>query len=123
MGLFERLRHWAYPGIRPYWGGGLQAWNAWLSHCNSKALTYNADFLYPLHGREVWHIARSVAKWTWRNTTPEGFSAWQSAQGKKGGRPATTTANGKPWELEGVSRATWYRRRSGLIVPGSAGDA
>lgn len=85
VGLFDRLRHWAYPGIRPYWGGGLQAWNAWLSQCNTKALVYNGDFLYPLHGREVWHIARSVAKWTWRNTTPEGFSAWQANVGRRGG--------------------------------------
>ena len=85
MGLFDRLRHWAYPSIRPYWGGGLQAWNAWLSHCNSRALVYNGDFMTPLHGREVWHVARSVAKWTWKHTTPKGFSDWQAAQGRKGG--------------------------------------
>lgn len=86
VGLFDRLRRWAYPSIRPYWGGGLQAWNAWLSHCNSRALVYNGDFRVPLHGREVWHVARSVAKWTWKHTTPEGFSDWQAAQGRKGGR-------------------------------------
>ena len=85
VSLFDRLRRWAYPSIRPYWGGGLQAWNAWLSHCNSRALVYNGDFLVPLHGREVWHVARSVAKWTWKHTTPEGFSDWQAAQGRKGG--------------------------------------
>ncbi len=85
VALFDRVRHWAYRAIRPYWGTGLQGWNAWLSLCNSRALTYNADFLTPLHGREVWHLARSVAKWTWRNTTAEGFSAWQAAQGRKAG--------------------------------------
>lgn len=86
VSLFDRLRRWAYPSIRSYWGGGLQAWNAWLSHCNSRALVYNGDFLVPLHGREVWHVARSVAKWTWKHTTPEGFSDWQAAQGRKGGK-------------------------------------
>lgn len=86
VGLFDRLRVWAYRAIRRHWGGGLQAWNAWLSECNSKALVYNGDFLQPLGGREVWHIARSVAKWTWKHTTAEGFSAWQSAQGQKGGK-------------------------------------
>lgn len=85
VALFDRLRQWAYRAIRPHWGGGLQGWNAWLSQCNSRALTYNADFLTPLDGREVWHLARSVAKWTWRNTTAEGFSAWQAAQGRKAG--------------------------------------
>lgn len=85
VALFDRVRQWAYRAIRPYWGTGLQGWNAWLSLCNSRALTYNADFLTPLNGREVWHLARSVAKWTWRNTTAEGFSAWQAAQGRKAG--------------------------------------
>lgn len=85
VALFDRVRHWAYRAIRPYWGTGLQGWNAWISLCNSRALTYNADFLTPLDGREVWHLARSVAKWTWRNTTAEGFSAWQAAQGRKAG--------------------------------------
>lgn len=85
VALFDRVRQWAYRAIRPYWGTGLQGWNAWLSLCNSRALTYNADFLTPLDGREVWHLARSVAKWTWRNTTAEGFSAWQAAQGRKAG--------------------------------------
>lgn len=85
VALFDRLRRWAYRAIRRHWGGGLQAWNAWLSECNSRALVLNADFQQPLHGREVWHVARSVAKWTWRHTTAEGFSAWQAAQGRKAG--------------------------------------
>lgn len=85
VSLFDNLRHWAYKAIRPYWGGRLDGWNAWLSHCNSRALVYNGEFAQPLGGREVWHIARSVAKWTWRNTTAAGFSSWQAAQGSKGG--------------------------------------
>ncbi|NML19175.1 replication initiation protein [Azohydromonas caseinilytica] len=85
VALFDRVRHWAYRAIRPYWGTGLQGWNAWLSQCNSRALTYNADFLTPLGGREVWHIARSVAKWTWKHTTAEGFSSWQARAGQKAG--------------------------------------
>ena len=86
VGLFDKMRKWAYVAIRPYWGGGLQGWNAWLSECNSRALVYNADFIDPLGGKEVWHIARSVAKWVWKHTTAKGFSDWQSAQGKKGGK-------------------------------------
>lgn len=130
VALFDRVRHWAYRAIRPYWGTGLQGWNAWLSLCNSRALTYNADFLTPLDGREVWHLARSVAKWTWRNTTAEGFSAWQAAQGRKAGiasgkvRRAGSTEEAQPWVAEGISRRTWYRRqKSGLLVPDSVGDA
>lgn len=84
--LFDALRKWAYKSIRQYWGGGLQGWNAWLSSTNSRALVLNADFKDPLQGNEVWHIAKSVSKWTWRNFSAEGFSNWQSAQGAKGGK-------------------------------------
>lgn len=85
VSLFDKLRNWAYSAIRQFWGGGLQGWNGWLSMCNSRALVYNADFCTPLGGKEVWHLARSVAKWTWQHTTPDGFSDWQAAQGRKGG--------------------------------------
>lgn len=85
VSLFDKLRSWAYSAIRPFWGGGLHGWNGWLSMCNSRAMVYNADFCSPLGGKEVWHLARSVAKWTWQHTTQEGFSDWQAAQGRKGG--------------------------------------
>jgi hypothetical protein len=84
--LFDAVRKWAYTAIRPYWGGGLDGWNAFLSSTNTRALVYNSDFKDGLDGREVWHIAKSVAKWTWKNTTAQGFSEWQSVQGAKGGK-------------------------------------
>lgn len=129
VSLFDQMRWWAYKAIRKHWGGGLQAWNAWLSECNNRALVYNADFPVPLDGREVWHVARSVAKWTWKHTTPKGFSDWQSAQGRKGGKSSGatrrpgSTIEAAPWAAEGISRATWYRRRSGPMVSKSAQNA
>ena len=92
--LFDALRKWAYKGIRGYWGGGLDGWNAWVSAVNSKGLIYNADFQHPLEGREVWHIAKSVAKHTWARFTPEKFSQWQAAQGRKNSAEAQA-AKGK----------------------------
>ena len=83
--LFDRLREWAYRAIRTYWGGGIDGWNSWIAACNGKALSYNGDFPIPLQPVEVWHIAKSVAKWTWRNTTQQGFGAWQAAVGRRGG--------------------------------------
>lgn len=74
--LFDRTAKWSYRAIRQYWGGGLSGWNAWLSACNSQALLYNGDFQHPLDGREVWWIAKSVAKWVWRNFTPASFAAY-----------------------------------------------
>ncbi len=70
--LFDRLRHWAYRNVLEYKKeGGLGGWNAWLSACNSRALILNGDFAAPLDGREVWWVAKSVAKWTWRRFSLE----------------------------------------------------
>lgn len=88
--LFDHLRTWAYRNVRQYKGGGLSAWNAWLSLCNTKALLRNGDFDSPLDGREVWHVAKSVAKWTYKHFDVEAsdvrFSQLQAHRGSKGGR-------------------------------------
>jgi hypothetical protein len=88
--LFDKLRHWAYTRVRDYQGGGLSGWNAWLSHCNSTALVRNADFATPLLGKEVWHIARSVAKWTYNRfdvaASDARFKALQAHRGELGMR-------------------------------------
>jgi hypothetical protein len=123
--LFDALRKWAYESLRNYKRvGGLDGWNEWNSACRTHALDVNAELfgVRLLDGREVWHIAKSVAKWTWQHFDLEAsdarFKALQSHRGTMGGgRPRTTTAEGAPWEAEGISRATWYRRRSGVWAP------
>ena len=86
--LFDKLRKWAYPQVRRYKGGGLAGWNEWISIVNTRALVLNADFINPLDGREVWHIAKSVGKWTYRSFNVEAsdarFSAIQGHRGKQG---------------------------------------
>lgn len=85
--LFDHLRLWAYQAVRKYWGGGLQGWNAWVSASNSQALVMNAELFggNTLLGNEVWHISKSVAKWTWQNFSPAKFSESQAARGRLGG--------------------------------------
>lgn len=83
--LFDTLRKWACRAIRDYWSSGPRGWDAWLEQCEFRAGTINAGFVSPLHWPEVRHIAKSVARWTWKRITPAGFSEWQAAQGKKGG--------------------------------------
>jgi hypothetical protein len=61
---FEFLRQWAYRNIRAARKRG--NFVMWQADCNNRGLIRNADFAYPLGGREVWHIAKSVAMWTWR---------------------------------------------------------
>lgn len=127
--LFNELsRRFAYKKIREYKPMGSPGWNPWQSACYDWALQFNGDFPNPMDRREVWHITKSVSKWTWRNMSLEGWQRWvarthtsevQAARGRKSGevRRAGSITEAKPWEAEGISRRTWYRRKSGLIVP------
>ena len=86
--VFEWLRLYAYKQIRHY-KGDVRNFVLWQSHLNGKALTRNGEFKTPLQGKEVWHIAKSVAKWTWRKfdiaASDARFSALQAHRGQLGG--------------------------------------
>jgi len=49
-----------------------------------QGLQINAQFTPQLPHSEVRSTAKSIAKWTWRNMSPEGFKAWHRAVSKKG---------------------------------------
>lgn len=112
--LFDMLRYWAYDNVLSYRISG--SYEQWHRAVLATAESFNS-FPEPLGINEVTNTAKSVAKWVWTHYTKrmsdEEFSARQSARGKLGGRPKTTTAEGKPWEAEGISRRTWYRRNKG----------
>jgi hypothetical protein len=95
--VFDMARKKAYKDIREHWGGRYEEWegsvykivqDAW-----SKVSVINAkDAPYLIS--EMKATARSIAKWTWKNTTPAKFQTFvelthlphqQSARGKKGG--------------------------------------
>jgi hypothetical protein len=65
VALFDWLRHWAYRAVRRYRPLRGQ-FTQWQAECHEKALGRNGDFARPLDGRECYHVAKSVAKWTWR---------------------------------------------------------
>ena len=72
--LFDTLRVWAYRAIRGYWRpDGFAIWHETLQTQGS----YINDFETPLAGAEVLHVVKSVARWTWRHMTPEGFAEIQ----------------------------------------------
>ena len=69
----------------------------------------------PLPDSEVAGIARSVERYrrTWdRQGHKPSWLARQAARGRKGGRPRLYEPGREPWVLAGISRASWYRRRS-----------
>lgn len=72
--VFEWLRQYAYRHIRHY-KADVRNFVLWQSHLNNRALERNGDFTHPLQGNEVWHIAKSVSKWTWRKFDLEASDA------------------------------------------------
>jgi hypothetical protein len=109
---FDDTRQWAYRNVLAFKrAGGTSA--GWIARCREVASGYNV-FSPPLTRSEIRKIGKSVARWTWLRFTEEGFSRRQALRGKRGlaKRWAGHVALEKlrPWETEGVSRATWYRR-------------
>ena len=58
---FDRLRRWSYRAVLR---GNWPTLDAWQAACRATALGLN-DFAAPLDAREVYGIAKSVARWTW----------------------------------------------------------
>lgn len=79
--LFEDLSKWAYRAIRDCWAAGQELWESIVLN-QAEALN---TFEVPLAYSEYRAIARSVARYTWRNTTPTGFEQYQSNCGRLGG--------------------------------------
>lgn len=114
--LFDELRSWSYSWVRVYKKNGASG-TEWQRAVRGQAESMN-QYETPLPLPEVHAIAKSVAWWTWRRFNEAKFAAVQSARGKLGGRPRTTTQEGEPWTAQHISRATYYRRlKSGLLVP------
>lgn len=84
--VFDWLRHWAYAAVRKH--REQRNFVLWQAEAYDKALERNGDLLYPLDGREVWHIAKSVSKWVWRKDkdAQARFIERQSEKGCKGGK-------------------------------------
>lgn len=86
--VFEWLRQYAYRHIRHY-KADVRNFVLWQSHLNNRALERNGDFTHPLQGNEIWHITKSVSKWTWSKFDLEAsdarFSELQAHRGRMGG--------------------------------------
>jgi hypothetical protein len=103
--LFDWLRQWAYVAIRRYRTQRNQ-FLQWQAECYEKTLLRNGDFARPLDGRERYHIAKSVAKWTWRKDADAQarFLARQAAKGKKGGVASGVARRAASEELRASAR-------------------
>jgi len=90
--LFEEVRHLAYAKARYLkFEMGL---GSFMDAVYYDALQLNTIlFKQPLFDREVWAIAKSIARWSFNNLSKEGFSAIQSRRGKKSGAVRAEKAN------------------------------
>lgn len=107
--LFDNLRRDAYREVLPF-KRAKRTQDDFQKVMFEDALRMNARFAQPMVRQEVLGIAKSVAKWVWKNFTDVKFSEIQSKRRRKGIKGATVE-NTKPWEAEGISRRTWYRQK------------
>ena len=100
------------------WSGKPSNWGKW-SALETHLWSVNAGFTEPLSARELAGIAKSVIRYQRRNLESgkqrQGFLFIQACRGKKSGesrRLGTLLEYDRtPWKTQGVSRATWYRRK------------
>lgn len=72
--LFDRTRFVAYAQRRiPQGWFSLEYFQTFVY---GYALKVNDGFSVPLPEREVHHLAKSIATWTWEHMSPEGFRMW-----------------------------------------------
>jgi len=113
--VFDDLRAYAYRAVLEF-----KRCNDFRGFFNRLAavaddLRQNPAFMTPLPLSEAIAIARSVARWTWKNFSIDRFIGIQRARGKRGNEKRwadhLSLNVSRPWEAEGISRRTWFRRR------------
>jgi hypothetical protein len=65
--VFDELRHWAYRSVIEFWRPG--GFEGWQRAVRERAHGCNM-FANPLQQKEIDQIAKSVAKWVWKNFSP-----------------------------------------------------
>jgi hypothetical protein len=114
--IFEIARNWAYSEIRKYRNTADSLWrDTVLNYCDE----LNNKLSNPLSRSEIRCIAKSISLFCLKNDQKyyAAFIARQKNRGELGGKKSRRSANQsserslKPWETEGISRATYYRRK------------
>jgi DNA-binding transcriptional regulator YiaG len=79
IAVFDLVREWAYKEIRNYWNKSYREWLMVVQE-KTKAVWHNIQGNYnkqsPYSVAEMKATARSIAKWTWKNTTQSSFQTY-----------------------------------------------
>lgn len=78
------------------------------------AAIINGQFPRPLPFSEVRAIAKSVARWTWRHFSLEQFRELQIRRIRQRWANRDIAEASQPWCAQGISRASWYRRKAAV---------
>jgi hypothetical protein len=113
--VFAQLSKIAYRNVLIYKKGDKTS-SEFMEFLTGAATVINSQFRVPLNRLEVSSIAQSVARWVWQRFTVAKFSAIQSARVKKRWSKVETLESKKPWEQQGISRRTWFKRRKEQAV-------
>ena len=113
VALFWHLRKWAYKQTR-----GLDLGD-WKARVLDECYAMNELFPKPFRGNEVRQVkdtSYSVAVWTWKTLLDYGRYRTPEMQAARGSASGASRRKGsieqlRPWEAEGISRATWHRDR------------
>lgn len=109
--IFDRLRKIAYSEVLAFKKEG-RSEESFRQVMEGDALRINGRFAMPLMNAEARGIARSVSKWVWQRFSLKKFSEIQSKRVSKRWEGKETLVKTMPWEAEGISRRTWYRRQT-----------
>ncbi len=88
VALFDYTRRWTYKAVRRHFGGSYSDWEtavfayAWEKN---ETIIANEFTKGPMAANEVTTITRSIARYVWRNYTPETWTARQTHLGRRGG--------------------------------------
>jgi hypothetical protein len=112
--LFDDLRQYAYRDVLDFKRGNAPR-QAFEDSVREQAVTISSQFTWPLPFSEVQAVARSVSKWVWANFDDAAFRQRQSELGQRGNEARwggyESQEKAQPWEAEGISRATYFRRQ------------
>lgn len=122
VSLFDQVRSYACRDVLKFRETHAEV-DKWTDHLREVAQKFNLEFSAPLPRSEVRSVARSVSQWTWRQFSEGKFKWIQSHRGRISvlkRRERGTLEASKPWDADGISRATYYRRKRKLKEAGKA---
>ena len=106
--VFDKTRRMAYRVCNQFKREG-RSLDEWMNRVKDDCGHVNAELPRSLSPNELHHIAKSIAKWTWRKFNGVKFS---ERQRQRVARRWQDHVKVEPWVALGMSRSTYFRRKA-----------